>query len=360
MEDTIAQLQPSEAPFTVLLMKMAKGNTSNAKYEWMEDDMAPRWDAINAVGGYADNITALVVDNASYFTIGDVVQIPRTNEVFIVTAITLGTNTLTVRRGYGETAAVAIVDNDALQIIGNANAEGSGSRAINLTNPVPNFNYTQIFKTSFGVTETLKSTNLYGGNELDYQRKKKGVEHRIDIERAFMFGERKLDTSNYSHPLRMTRGLLKFVSSNVKNVNGAALTEGEFDTFAEMAFAHGSDKKIMFSGDDLLTKLATWGKAKLQLQQGESTYGLSIYDYKTPHGTFKIVKHKLFTGSVYGKFATVVDLQNVSMKTLKNRGTKLLTNIQANDEDQEKDQYLTEAGLQVKQEKTHAILKNWA
>ena len=359
MEDIIAQLDPKEAPFTVLLMKLAKQTTDNPKFEWLEDAMAPRWDAINAVAGYADNITDLVVDNSEYFNVGDVVQVPRTKELLLITAIVTATDTLTVRRGYGETAAAAIVDDDPLQIVGNANAEGGLSREINTNAETAAYNYTQIFKTSFGATETLKATKLYGGNDLDYQRKKKGVEHRVDIERAFLFGERKLDTTNYTHPLRMTRGILKHITTNIKDCSGAALTEVMVDDFAEKLFSYGSKSKIVLSPAGLISKISGFAKAKLEIQQGENTYGLAIGTYITPFGTMKLVEHKLLTGTIYSKYAIGVDLQNVKYVNLKGRGTKLETNIQANDQDAEKDQYITEAGLKCKLEKTHAILRNW-
>lgn len=360
MENVIAQLDPNAAPFTVMLMRMAKETVSNPKFEWMEDEFAPRWDAVNNAAGYNNAATAIVVDNAVYFTVRDLVQVPRTKEVMLVTAINLDTNTLTVRRGHGETAALAIVDNDPLQIIGNASPEGAKARPINQRVQVPQFNYTQIFRTTFGVTETLKSTKLYGGSELDYQRKKKGVEHKIDMERAFLFGERLEDLTNYDHPLRTTRGLMGWIKTNVKNMNAQQLTEKEFDNFAEMAFDKGSETKILLASKSLLSAISGWAKDKLQIEQGEKTYGLHIVKYITPHGTFKIVPHKLFTGAEYGKYGVAVDLKDIKMSTLKGRATKLKTNIQDNDEDKQKDEYITEAGLKVKLEQDHAIIKGWA
>lgn len=144
MADKIALLEPNETPFMSFL-KIAKKNIRTAKsykVEWLEDDIGARWDAINAVGGYAVGITALVVDNGDYFTAGDVVKVPRTGEVIYV--VSVSTNTLTVLRGYGTTAAAALLDNDPLVIIGNANEEGSGTRTIKSTTELPKFNYTQL------------------------------------------------------------------------------------------------------------------------------------------------------------------------------------------------------------------------
>ena len=46
----------------------------------------------------------------------------------LVTAVSTADHTLTVTRGYGETAAAAILDKDPLVVIGQAYLEGSASR----------------------------------------------------------------------------------------------------------------------------------------------------------------------------------------------------------------------------------------
>lgn len=116
MSEKIALLQPSATPF-ITFLKRAKGNTevaTNPKFQWMEDDLGARWDAINNGAGYLSTDTSLVVDNGAYFSAGDIVKVPRTGECMLVTAV--ATNTLTVVRGYGVTAAAALVDNDPLKL----------------------------------------------------------------------------------------------------------------------------------------------------------------------------------------------------------------------------------------------------
>jgi hypothetical protein len=53
-------------------------------------------------------------------------------------------------------------------------------------------------------------------------------------------------------------------------------------------------------------------------------------------------------------------MDNVAYCPLTGRDTKLLTNRQANDEDAQKDEYLTEFGIEVRLPKTHAIIKGVA
>lgn len=146
MSNTIALLQPSATPL-ISLLKQFKQNTkpaTNPKFSWMEDDLGARWDAVNNGAGYDDSTTSIVVDNGNYFSVGDVIKVPRTSEVMLVTAVNNSTDTLTVTRGYGVTSAAAIVDNDPIVIIGNANEEGSGKREIKTTKEVEVYNYTQL------------------------------------------------------------------------------------------------------------------------------------------------------------------------------------------------------------------------
>lgn len=358
MSEDIALLQPDESPFMSFL-KIAKKNQETAnsfKFEWMEDDLLARWDAINAAAGYANNITALVVDNADYFNVGDTVKVPRTGEVMLVTAVNSGTQTLTVVRGYGVTTAAALVDNDPLLIIGNANMEGSGTRIIKSTKEVPKFNYTQIFKTPFGVTNTQKSTKMYGGKDLSYQQMKAGVQHKIDMARSFVFGERKEDTTGVD-PQRTTGGLLSFLTENNYDAGGQ-LTKSEFDNnISEVVFKYGSKTKIMLCSARLISVINEWAFGKLQINQEAKKFGLSIFEYITPFGKYMMMNdQRILEGAVYGGFGIVVDPENVKFRPLADRDTKLETNIQANDADKRIDQYITEAGLEVRSPKTHAVI----
>lgn len=355
MSNDIALLEPSAAPL-VTFLKRAKGKTegaSNPEFKWLEDDLGARWDAVNSAAGHAADVTSLVVDNGDYFSPGDIVKVPRTGEVILVKSV--AANTLTVARGFGVTGAAALVDNDPLVIIGNVNEEGSGTRIIKSTQEIERFNYTQIFKTPFGVTNTQNASKMYGGSDLSYQQMKKGIEHTVDMARSFYFGEKKKDTTG-AHAKRSTGGLMSFLSSNNYDAGGQ-LTQSEFDqNVAEVIFRYGGKEKLMYSSARLLSVVNGWANGKLQIEQGETTFGLAVVKYVTPFGILNLVHEPLFEGAVYGGYGVVIDPENIKYRPLKGRDTKLETNIQANDEDQRKDQYVTEAGLEVRLPKTHAVI----
>ena len=55
----------------------------------------------------------------------------------------------------------------------------------------------------------------------------------------------------------------------------------------------------------------------------------------------------------------VVDFPDLEYRFLDGRDTQLLENRQNNDEDLVKHEYLSECGLEMKQDLTHAYIKNW-
>jgi len=358
MSDTIGLLRPTEEPLMSFL-KIAKRNTevaNNPKFDWLEDELQPRWDSVNNAAGYAAGITAIVVANAVYFSKLDIVKVPRTGEVMLVTAYDTATQTITVTRGYGLTAAAAIVDKDPLVIIGNVNEEGGGMREMKSTQEVNKYNFTQIFKTTFGVTNTQAASKMYGGKDLNYQQMKKGVEHKIDMGRAFTFGERKEDTSG-GKVKRSTGGLLSYLNKN-NYASSATLTQSEFDnSLSEVVFKYGSKEKILLSSARLMSVINGWALGKLRVDEEAAKYGLAIFTYITPFGTYKIMNYQhILEGAIYGGYGILLDPENVKYRPLAGRDTKLETNIQANDADSRVDQYITEAGLEVRNPETHAVI----
>jgi hypothetical protein len=357
MSEDIALLEPNETPF-MSFVNITKKKTEVArsyKVEWMEDDIGARWDAVNLPAGYLSTDTAIVVDNGDYFTARDIVKVPRTGEVLSVTSV--AANTLTVVRAYGTTTAAALVDNDPLVIIGNANEEGSTTRALKSTLEQPKFNYTQIWKTPFGVTNTQNAVKMYGGKDISYQQMKKATEHKIDMARSMYFGELKQDTTG-SGPRRTTKGMLSFLTKNNYDAAGA-LTQSEFDNnVSEVVFKHGSKEKILLCSARLLSVINGWAQQKLVVnQEAADKYGLAIFEYITPFGKYHLMNDsRILEGAVYGGYGIVLDPANVKYRPLEGRDTKLETNIQANDADERKDQYITEAALEVRLPDTHAVL----
>jgi hypothetical protein len=363
MSTKIAELEPDKSPLITLTKKMKRIRTvQNPEFDWMEQDLGARWDAINKSGGINASATTIEVDNGAYFRVGDIVKVPRTGEVLLVTALNPNSNNadeMTVVRSYGATAAAAIADDDPLVIIGNLNEEGARLRAIKQKEPVKKSNYTQIIRTPVGATNTLQATKVYGPKPMSWYRHIGGIEHAVDMERTMLFSEKGKDSTTGQNR-RSTGGILEFCNENVFNVSSTTLTEQSFIEWLEEVFRYGSKEKVLFAAARLCTHIDLWSLGKLQTLPRNKTYGVGVKEYVSSHGTLYVVKHHLLEGNIYGGYGIVLDMDNVAYCPLNGRDTKLLTNRQANDEDAQKDEYLTEFGIEVRLPKTHAIIKGVA
>lgn len=356
MSAAIDLLEPDAAPLTLLSKRASKKATVNPQFKWLQDVLAPRFDAINFGAGYAAGATSVVVDNGSYFAEHDLVEVTRTRELMRVTAV--ATNTLTVVRGVGSTAA-AIVDNDELLIIGSAQPEGDTSKPARSDNPTSATNYTQIFRLPWEATETWRhSESETRPDDWEHQANLKGIEHAKDIEYAFWMGRPSENTTG-SQPRRTTGGAFHFITTNILDAGGT-LTETELSTAFRTAFRYGRKRKVAFMSALTTSVVNAFAQGRLETRQGEGTYGLAIREFISPFGTFDVVTHWLFEGTKYSGYTAILDMEYVSYRYLANqrgsRDTHINDNIQARDADTMKSEYLTEAGLQFGQEKAHQLI----
>ena len=360
MSKKIALLTPDAAPLTVLIKNLAKEKAISYKYEWTEDVLQGDWDKVNYTTGYTAGDVAIIVDTGALFSARQLVEVVSTGEIMSVDSVSA--NTVTFTRGYGETAADAIADDADLHIIAMANEQGAEKPEVLSTKISEKFNYCQIFRTPFGVTETEKACAMTTEPDWAYQLRKKGIEHIKGIEKAFWFGERKLTTGAVKGKVKATtRGLLRFLEelgTQYVDANGT-LTEAEFDDFVRKGFIYGSDSKMLFASSLLLAAISFWAKGKLVMYPKDETYGISIYKYLSPHGTLNIIENKLFSraASVYTGYGVMVDMDKVKYRFLQTRDTTLKTNRQANSEDSRVDEYISEVGFQLKNGECHMILQ---
>jgi len=362
MENVISLLDVNRYPLLAILTNAGKDpvtkagkaikkkETTDPEFKWNEDTFGTR----NLTGeGTVDpdgGALTLATPGGSACQVGDVVLVALQKWVFEVTVLVSATEVTVGAEKGGATGAAASAVGD-VWIIGNVNQEGAGLRSIMATTPSEKVGYCQIFRTPFGITETAKNTQtLIEENDFDYQRKKKAIEHMVDIERAFIFSKKSKDTSG-THVKRFTEGIFSLITTYATaNVD----TEAEFETWLESAFAHGNVEKYLFASAKVVSMINGWAKGKLEVLSKDKTYGLTITRYESPHGTVNIIKHPLLTGTIFGYYAVMLDMECLTYRYLSNRDTKLLTNRQAPGDDVRVDEYLSEVGLQMKFNSRHA------
>ena len=357
ISDTIYLLEPEAAPLYVFVSKLNKASSVNTTFQWIEDELNPSWDTTSTSETSATE--TVDVDHGTYFNKYDLVKVPRTGEVMLVTAI--DTNDLTVVRGYGETGCADTAANEPIVIIGSAFQEGSANTELvtKSTRTERQYNYAQIFRKSVEITESLANSELYGGNDRDYQRKKKGIELMRDFERSFLYGDRFEDTGSKDtgvvHARRITGGALFFITTNATDAGGT-FTESEFETFLRSVFRYGSKSRYLFCSPLVNSVISQWAIGKLQMVPKDKTYGIAITQYLSPHGTVNLVNDVMLEGATYGGYALAIELEELRYRYLQNRDTKMKTDIQHPGDDFLKDAYLAEIGLEFRQERKHGYV----
>jgi hypothetical protein len=352
----IALLEPESTPLTALLNRIGSEVAISPKFQALEDELAARFDTVN--GAIASGVTTLVVTNGGYFNVEDLILITRTSEMLRVTAV--AGNSLTVTRGVGSTAA-AINNLDEIYILSSAAMEGDVSKQARSETPSIVTNYTQIFRDPFDESATLRSSDtVHTPHDWPYVQNKKGIEHATRIERAFLFGK---PSESGSPAVRTTGGCFYFIGTTNQTDAGGTFTETELWSAARPAFRYGRQRKLMLAGGLPIQVMNQFAQSKVQVRTGEDTYGLKITTYVTPFGELGVVWHPMLEGAVYGGVALILDTDAIDKKYLNggvggSRDTHLRENIQENDRDGRKDEYMSEVGLKFGQAKRHGSVTN--
>lgn len=360
-------LEPNgNAPLNALLSFGSSESTDDPEYKNFRDELPDRKLTVN--GAVADTTTTSVTVDASddnkFAVAGAIVVNSGTGEVMRVTADTTGT-TLTVVRNIGGTTH-QIADNAELFVAGFAAAENDDVGTPITFDATVASNYTQIFRTAFGVSNTLKSTYLRTGDKEDEAMTKALKLHMSDIERAMFFGQKAEDNGSSATPRRYTGGLINTLTTVIdcdSDIDGdGTMNEDQFDEqLIKTVFKYGSKEKIAFCGYKVAAHLQAFGKDRWRPESVQGAYGVNLTRYATFAGDLMVHLHPQFR-QIPGMddAMVIVDFPYLKYRYLEGRDTALYENRQGNGVDGAIHEYLTECGLELLQDKTHTYIKNWA
>ena len=361
-------LEPNgNAPLNALLAMGSSESTDDPEYKNFRDELPDRKMKINNGGGYNASATTVVIDAADdykYAITGAIVVNSNTGEVMHVTADTTSTN-LVVTRNIGGTT-FTITDNDDLFVAGFAAAEGASTPTAITFDATVASNYTQIFRTAFSVSNTLRSTYLRTGDKEDEAMTKALKLHMSDIERAMFFGKKHEASGSTAQPTRYTGGLTTQLSNVIdcdSDIDGdGSMSETQFDEqLISTVFKFGSTQKIAFVGETIAHHLQEFGKNRWSPTSIEGSYGVNFTRYQTFAGDLLVHLHPQFRQIPNMKQSVVIiDFPYISYRYLQGRDTTHLENRQSPGADSVTHEYLTECGLELIQDKVHSYIKNWA
>lgn len=330
----------------------------NFKFEMQLDSINEIKTAVNLAAGYAVGDTSIVVDDGAVVEKYALVYVPRTAEIFRVSSVS--GNTLTITRGEAGTVAGTLLDNEELIMLNSAYAENAVSGDATFKNTTFDYNYTQISRQPYGNSRTEQGTKKYGIDN-SYDKKKKMA--LIDMLRKnngdMWLGGRSSDTTN---KFRTTGGVISFIDAgNVYDVNNN-LTQAEFEFWMrKYALAYNNTKKTLFAGSKLIEKVNSWANEKVIYNSNSAVtkFGLSVKTYSTAWGDLDIVYEPYFDEvSSLNNMGVALDLNLIKFVYFTNGVLRAFDDIQENDRDGRKGEWLMEWGVQVNVPKAHAIIKN--
>jgi hypothetical protein len=356
-------LEPNgNAPLNALLSMTSSEATDDPEFLNFRDELPERKLIVDgAVSSASTTSITVSAGNDNLFAVaGTILVNATTGEVMRCTADSSAT-ALTVERNIGGTSHT-IADDANLFISGSAFEEGASSpTGVSFDASVAS-NYTQIFRTAFKVTETLRATNLRTGDKEDEMATKALKMHMQDIERAMFFGKLHESNGSTAQPRRFTGGLTTQISNVIdRNTASGVMNEDTFDRqLIENVFAFGSKQKIMFCGAKVAGHLQKFGKDRWSPETVQGSYGVNLTQYSTFAGDLMVHLHPQFR-QVPGmeNAAVIIDFPYLKYRYMEGRDTALLRDRQSADEDAVKHEYLTECGLEMMQDKVHTYVKNW-
>ena len=379
--DRVHELNPEESPFFVYLSQINKVPTDDSVFRYLENRNPINWTNRSFVMA---NAPGTVVAGSSYsfqVRVDSAVTDQGTTSAFTGRVVSLSNSGVT---GYN-----AIADNDNCQVIGTSFEEGSGAPDVFSTEIEDNYGYTQIFKTAAEMTGTALATR-FRGYDYEWNRiwSEKLREHKVDIERAMLFGQKARIGG-----IQYTEGIIGHILKNVNPTNDnsafsyssgssyyrrvadSELTYDRLLSDLEVIFdpARGSSSdKLVLCSLPVITFFNKMGDGKFvdgslghsnapykyDIESRTGAFGHKVMMIDTVHGTLNLVKEPLFRG-ISASYMLMADMKYLLYRPLVgngyNRDTQIQTNVQSIDEDLRKDMIMTEAGLEVCLPESHAL-----
>ncbi len=283
------------------------------------------------------------------------------------------------------------VEADKCYVVGNAHAEGSSFPSTWQDQPYKDvFGLTQIFKTTCQMTNTARATQLkLVPDEWARIWKQKLIEHKYDMEQAFLFNRKYVDGTT-----RYTQGIVDYIlqSGNIFSLTEATKSQDSFlddmSNYLDPRYNNGN-ATVFFASTAIynwLHKLsgyfannvgmvkpgatspdnsgASYGRADMAITGKSKKFGLNITTISTPYGDMNVTRNIHLDSGQAGAKMVAVNMKHVAYRPLVgngvNRDTAIHVGVQSLENtgvDRRIDLIQTEAGLECLMPEAHAVWK---
>lgn len=275
-----------------MLKLVRPGKSRNLiKWEFGEGDHAPRADV--TTGTHDTTTTTLNVTNGAYYQKWNLVRIPSTGEIMLVTGFA-STNALTVKRNYpAGGAGVAIGAPAAVQILGVAMPEGADAVDSAIALGEVDWTAPEIMEYTWTYSHRGRKTPTYETktDAFKAQSKKKMKEAAKDLNSLLLHGLRGLGTNDGATPSTMG-GLRQFTNTRTFDANGAPLRWLDVMTLAQTVYndVGQQDMGHTFMGNMWMKRIfnSFFQKGRI-MNNSDKKINLVWNEYETDFGLCKFV-----------------------------------------------------------------------
>lgn len=391
---TIASPGSSGLPFRLTTVSTAGDTTLTSPYTFLKDDAQIYRVIVASSAGFMVRDQLLILDlpgaNSTLVTIKGIITSVGTGYIeFIMSEAAVGVVNHTSNTYAAGTGPIGAPVQTAGSAYGEAATSGSGRFYL----PINPKNNTQIFRNAFSfsrsamkVPKDFDRTGIYRETAEDNLR-----QHMIDLEKAFLFGVKDVQViteGSETVPRRTTGGVLWFLEQwekansiyrtettavtdiadpkkRIIQSTAGAITWTNLNKYIARAFDVTNDRafeKLVVCGNGVLSAINTIFETRSTLQKqfsAQKVYGMNVVTWESAFGTLHFKTHPLFTRDAQLNYnALILDVQNLKYRALTDSDTTCLENRQANDFDGRKDEWITEAGLEMNFPESCMYIKN--
>lgn len=360
--DDVSDLVGIVSPFETPLLDAIGDPTREARstyHEWLEDSLLANTDVLGDQDLFAsDDMTSFVVQNPGRFRVNDQVNPEGTSEIMKV--VSIGTTTIDVIRGYGNTPLEQLNVGQILRIIGPSAVEGDDCPEVRFTARQRKGNWTQIFTAGVEVSgSNLAASHIGLADEMDYQKQMRLRELLRDLENTVINGSMPDSTFEGSTTASRTmNGIIRQIDSNIIMAGTAGVPEGTTLTEEMLNYAL---RTIWEKSCGCVDLIVVGGAQKRQINSflsGARVYGPKettvrnmVNFYESDFGLCRVVLSRwLPKGQVL-----LLDSSRISVLPLAGRSMQFKP--LASTGDYERGELIGEYTLEFRNEQAHGVIK---
>lgn len=353
---------PTPVFYKVLEMLSSEEDATQARFDWIENDIPARVTTVNHGGGYSAVATSIVVADATIFVAGHVMRSMTHNELILITGVTDGTNTLAITRAHAGSTGAILDDGEKLLDLGFQLGENGAAPAGRSKIGTEEYNYCEMKSRLFEISELQSSTDMRTAiGTIPYETMEKAFSIRRDFSDVLLYGRRNKGTNHLGEVCYNTGGFYQFATSNGLSTAASGLSWPTLYGWAETPFipTGSSPRKTLICGQTVAQAITKIAYDKTTFAGYNEILGQQVNILRLPSGReIEIVQDPYLFHTDRGtqNKGILVDTAHMSLKWKRGWRLQWKQNVQANDVHGRKDEVYGACGLKLTNPTLHGTI----